>query len=157
MPTKELVIGLLIGLLLGAALISLAGNPFSSSSNFNVPSGHTNIAGQIAIVDTTMGMTSSYDPVFISSAKTPSLSILPLSFSATGQVSVSKWEYRSDVSDGSTVYAYLTIFGPDSSGHTYWVEVSRASPDVLHCQFPSGTHTFPYNGNDGYFYTEIQG
>jgi hypothetical protein len=151
---KKMIVTLLLGILIGVVAISVAGNPFSSSS-FNVPSGHTAVASKIAVVDTTMGNTNSYVPTFTWSGKSPSLSIVPLSFTATGSVQVSKWEYRSDVDDGSTVYAYLTIFGPDVSGHTYWVEVSRASPDALTITYPTGTQSFTYNGIDGYKYFEV--
>ncbi len=139
-------------------LVFISETGFINTSSLTLqtpPSGHTNVASQVSVVNTGAGVTFSYDPVFIRSGSTPALNVFPLSFAATGQVPYSLWEYRSDPNDGSTVYAFMIIFGPDNSGINYFVEVSRVSPSALTIGYPSGSQSFGSNGNDGYMYFEV--
>jgi hypothetical protein len=158
--SKIVVIGAAIIILLGAVYASSylqTGNGGGNGINFfnTVPSGHTEVAGKVSVTNTGAGATFTYDPLYIRSGSTPTLNILPLSFAASGQIPYSLWEYRSDPADGSTVYAFMIIFGPDNSGNTYFVEISRASPSALTVGYPSGSHSFGAGGNDGYMYFEV--
>jgi len=126
------------------------GNSFSLTQ-IAIPSGHQAVADQITIVNDG----ASYTATCISSGETRALSMMPLSFTATGKVQCSIWEFRSIASDMTTNYAFMTIFGPDNSGSTYWVEVSRASPNSLQLNYPTGSFNFGAGGNDGYVYFEV--
>jgi hypothetical protein len=148
MPSnKKPIITIVLIAIIAIAIFGLMGNSFSTNT---IPTGHQSVADKISIiVDGT-----TYIPTFVSSDETPALSILPLSFTATGSIQCSIWEYRSDTQNSATNYAFLTIFGPDNTGNVYWCEVSRASPNAMTVTYPSGNFNFNAGGNDGYVYFE---
>lgn len=146
--SKKLIVSLLLGILIGVALISSMGISFSSSTS--IPSGHQSVIDKITITSSE----SSLVPICISSGQTQALSTIPL-FAASGSVKCSIWSYQSSATDLTTGYAFVTVFGPDSSGNTYWVEVSRATPTTLTVTYPTGTTTLQSTTKEGYIYFEV--
>ncbi|MFA5365905.1 MAG: hypothetical protein WC325_12050 [Candidatus Bathyarchaeia archaeon] len=157
-PKTTMITLFVLGVLAGAFTFASLGSQFGFGLAGSPPSGHQAVAEQVQINDNTYG--SALSAVFVRSGETRTLSIVQLQsipqeivaeLAFTGNVQYSVWEYRLEASDGATVVAVMTVWGPGDQGE-YFCELGRLSANAYSISYPGGSFSWPQGSNVGFVY-----
>jgi len=141
--------GILLGLLIGVALLTGAGYVMTGGVNVPYDSNHSYIAERISVVDSTDGVTLSCKHVMSGPAEFHPYALN--AFTAKKTYTQSLWIFCA----GNDIDVTLTIWGAGDDGHTYSVEFGRHAGNAITIHCFNDTYIWEANSDTGYLGTTI--